>query len=95
MVTTISFGYYPLGVSSGGYQSQAESLSSTADLGDDHVIIVLKQGAKDKEINKVVKAIKDLGYTPHVKRLAQLFCAVVPSNLAPRLTPSRALAWKA
>ncbi len=32
------------------------------------MIIVLKQGAKEKDINKVVKTIKDLGYTPHVSK---------------------------
>ena len=32
------------------------------------MIIVLKQGTKDKEINKVIKTIKDLGYTPHVSK---------------------------
>ncbi|MBI3544467.1 MAG: 3-deoxy-7-phosphoheptulonate synthase [Deltaproteobacteria bacterium] len=32
------------------------------------MIIVLKQGIRDKELKKIVKTIKDLGYTPHVSK---------------------------
>lgn len=54
------------------------------------MIIVLKQGTKDKEINKVVKTIKDLGCTPHVSKGAEAVMPVSkPYKLASRdLKPS-------